>query len=217
MAISERWRFDIALHEDQKILSIEDLLADAENCFRSGDYAACYSFLRRAASSDSGKLRLARFYLTPGTMELAQEKRYREAEKLLLEITDISDACLVLSQLYLHWKRPMAALAWRLHSSKMLEGVEIESFKKLFHNLEIASLSQFPKDIYVLGMVLSEYQKAKTEAIRLLQLACEYGSGAYVGVAALRIADLTDDPNEQHRYLKFAGDNGNPEILRRNK
>lgn len=213
----ERWVFDISLEGDVEIYSIKNLLRRAEQYFQNGDYDSCYAFLMRAESSQQGKLALARFFMTLGTTDLPQEKKLREAEKLLLEIVeDTPESRMDLSRLYLQLKRPLAALGWRLRSREKLEDAECEMFKRKILQLEVSSLHNCPMDLYTLGMVLSDHKETYRQAKRLLQLACEYENNPCIkGVAALRIAEISDDPNEQSQYFRLAEAWGNPELLRR--
>jgi hypothetical protein len=137
--------------------------------------------------------------MTPGTTDMPQEKRPRETEKLLLEITeDVPEACMELSRLYFQLKRPLAALGWRLRSPEKLEDADCEMFKRKILQLEVSSLQNHPMDLYTLGMVLSDYKETKGQVKRLLQLACEYENSPCIkGVAALRVAEISDDLNEQ--------------------
>jgi hypothetical protein len=53
-------------------------------------------------------------------------------------------------------------------------------------------------DLYTLGMVLSDHKETYGQAKRLLRLACEYENDPCIkGVAALRVAEISDDLNEQ--------------------
>ena len=213
----ERWMFDISLEGDVEICNINGLLRKAEQFFRNGDYDSCHSFLLRAESSQQGKLALARFFMTPGTTDLSLEKARHVAEQLMLAIAeDIPEACMELSRLYLDLKRPLAALGWRLRHPSKLKDAECEMFKRKILRLEVSSLQNYSMDLYTLGMVLSDHKETKGHAKRLLQLACEYENSPCIkGVAALRVAEISDDPNEQSQYFRLAEEWGNPELLRR--
>lgn len=213
----ERWMFDISLEGDNKVYSIEQLLTMADDCFKKGEYAACRSFLERSTSGNRGRLKLAKFLMTPGTTSVPHVKRLHQAESLLLEAVDeIPEASMDLSNLYFQLNRPLAALVWRLRSPEKLEDADCEMFKRKILQLEVSSLQNYPMDLYTLGMVLSDHKETRGQAKRLLQLACEYENSPCIkGVAALRVAEISDDPNEQSQYFRLAEEWGNPELLRR--
>lgn len=215
MGIRERWEFDVATDmKEEQNYSIPELLKRARTHFLQKEFNECFSYLKRAESSNAGKLELARFYLSPGAIRLTQENRYLEAEKLLLQITDSPQACWELSSLYWILDRPLASLAWLLHSGKELDSDELSKYKKKIRNLQVAALERYPHDVYILGMELSKDKETQAHGIHLLKLTCDYGQGIYVGVAALRIADVSSNQQDLKRYLEIAEAYGNPDILR---
>lgn len=217
MGIRERWDFDVAtdMGEEQHY-SIAELLRRANEHLQQNEFDECFSYLKRAESSDAGKLELARFYLYSGATRLTQENRYLEAEKMLLQITDIPQACWELSSLYWVLDRPLASLAWLLHSGKKLDTDELSKYKKKIRNLQVTALERYPHDVYILGMELSKDKETQAHGIHLLKLTCDYGHGICVGVAALRIADISNNQQDLKRYLEIAEAYGNPDILRHN-
>lgn len=224
MSYKQRWAFDLDVEDDDSCLSISDLFRMADESKASKNYDECISLLRRSTTSPTGKYKLAKLYLDTPELSMSQTERYREAEKLLLDIHHFSiAACMDLSTLYLdRLSRPIAALTYLLRARNLgatIDDLLLERCKEAIARSNIGKTESSHKDCYELGLTLAECRSSSTRkhAAYFLQIVCDSESiSDYSGIAALTLAELFDEDGDHctaKKYYQLAFRLGNPPIL----
>lgn len=218
--------------EEEEEHTIASLLKHAASYAAKQEYEAARILYTRAASTSMrGKLELARFLMNTAKLDMKQIDRFRKSEALLLELEcsenklRASEACVLLGELYTRVRKPISAFGYMVRQ-KILKGKvdeqEILSIVEAVQKTAIHAGIEDPHGCYVLGWSLAEInnEELAARAQYFLQLAVEHGGDAmYVGLAALRLAELLDtgEYNRDNRHLvlfyqNIAAAHGNPDV-----
>lgn len=229
----KKWLSEVMVEEAEGARTVRETLSLADEYAAKREWQAARILYARASEvSIMGKLEYARFLMrVPELENMTRYELLKKAEGLLLWVerngnTEMeAEACLLLANLYRRFRgRELSALGYLLRgkSVDLEDEMTAGAFWKAILRLNLADAEEDPHGCYLVGMEASRYTdnaEVINWACYFLQTAVEYGKGPYVGVAALRLAELYQDtcPDADlaARYLRAAAEHGNPDILTR--